>query len=136
MYGKGILVRTRYSGVGAIGRRSRMSRRTRAGLGVAAAVVAGVLGGALALNGTTKVSLSDHSSREHSGFSSHFSSGWSFSTLNNRNDTTFNQLLGINNRGQLAGYFGSGAAGHPNKGYLLNLSRNGSWYANENFPQI
>src|ERR1039457_6042651 len=135
MYGKGILVRTRYSGVGAIGGRSRMSRRTKAGLGGAAAVVAGVLGGALVLNGTTKVSLSDHSSREHSGFSSHFSSGWSFSTLNNRNDTTFNQLLGISNRGQVAGYFGSGAAGHPTKGCLLNLSRNGSWYANENFPR-
>jgi hypothetical protein len=111
-----------------------MSRRTKAGLGVTAAVVAGVLGGALVLNGTTKVSLSDHSSGEHGGFSSHFSSGWSFSTLNNGNDTTFNQLLGINNRGQIAGYFGSGAAGHPNKGYLLNLSRNGSWFANENFP--
>src|ERR1019366_5874049 len=135
MYGKGILVRTRYSEVGAIGRRSRMSRRTKAGLGVTAAVVAGVLGGALVLNGTTKVSLSDHSSGEHGGFSSHFSSGWSFSTLNNGNDTTFNQLLGINNRGQLAGYFGSGAAGHPNKGYLLNLSPNGSGYANENFPR-
>jgi hypothetical protein len=134
MYGKGILVRTRYSGVGAIGRRPRTSRRTKAGLGVAVAVAAGVLGGALVLNGNTKVSLSDHSSHEHSGFKSHFSSSWSFSTLNNQNDPTFNQLLGINNRGQIAGYFGSGAAGHPNKGYLLNLSRNGSWFANENFP--
>src|ERR1035441_1522440 len=111
-----------------------MRRRPRAGLGVAAAVVAGVLGGALALNGSTKVSLSDHSSREHSGFSSHFSSGWAFSTLNNRNDTTFNQLLGINNRGQIAGYFGSGAAGHPNKGYLLNLTHDASFFANENVP--
>jgi hypothetical protein len=57
-----------------------------------------------------------------------------FSTLNNSNDTTFNQLLGINNRGQIAGYFGSGAKGHPNKGYLLVLSHNGSHFVNENFP--
>ena len=32
---------------------------------------------------------------------------------------SFNQLLGINNHGRSPGYFGSGAAGHPNKGYLL-----------------
>lgn len=51
-------------------------------------------------------------------------------TLDNQTDPTFNQLLGINNRGVIAGYFGSGAAGHPNKGYLLS---NGS-YINENFP--
>jgi len=57
-----------------------------------------------------------------------------FSTLNNSNDKTFNQLLGINNRGQIAGYFGSGAKGHPNQGYLLALSRGGSHFVNENFP--
>jgi len=54
-----------------------------------------------------------------------------FQTLNNNADPTFNQLLGINDDGVIAGYFGSGAAGHPNKGYEL-------WtpgtYRNENFP--
>jgi hypothetical protein len=44
---------------------------------------------------------------------------YSFSTLNNSNDPTFNQLLGLNAHGVIAGYFGSGAAGHPNKGYYL-----------------
>jgi len=61
-------------------------------------------------------------------------SHWVFSTLNNRNDATFNQLLGINNRGQIAGYFGSGAQGHPNKGYQLVMSRQGTRYQNENVP--
>jgi hypothetical protein len=45
--------------------------------------------------------------------------GYSFGTLNNPGDVTFNELLGINNRGHIAGYFGSGAAGHPNTGYIL-----------------
>jgi hypothetical protein len=44
---------------------------------------------------------------------------YSFGTLNNPGDATFNELLGINNRGHIAGYFGSGAAGHPNTGYIL-----------------
>ncbi len=125
--------------------------------GIAAVAVGSVLG-ALVLNGTGKISLSDHSSREHATnssqehrtsssqergtsssqahrtFSSHTASIWSFSTLNNQNDPTFNQLLGINNHGLIAGYFGSGAQGHPNKGYLLNASRDGSWYRNENVP--
>jgi hypothetical protein len=47
-------------------------------------------------------------------------------------DNTFNQLLGVNDEGLIAGYFGSGAAGHPNKGYLL-APRAGA-YINENFP--
>jgi hypothetical protein len=55
-----------------------------------------------------------------------------FTTLNNTADPTFNQLLGINNDDVIAGYFGSGAQGHPNKGYELWTP---STYRNENFPQ-
>ena len=44
---------------------------------------------------------------------------YTFQTLNNGTDPTFNQLLGINNAGTIAGYFGSGSAAHPNKGYTL-----------------
>ena len=36
---------------------------------------------------------------------------YTFQTLNNNADPTFNQLLGINNAGTIAGYFGSGVAG-------------------------
>ena len=46
---------------------------------------------------------------------------------------TFNQLLGINDSGVIAGYFGSGAQGHPNQGYLLLPPYQGN-YVNENFP--
>ncbi|KAI8607461.1 hypothetical protein BC830DRAFT_1175296 [Chytriomyces sp. MP71] len=45
---------------------------------------------------------------------------YTFQTIDNPADLTFNQLLGINNDGYIAGYFGSGAdAAHPNKGYIL-----------------
>jgi hypothetical protein len=54
-----------------------------------------------------------------------------FQTLNNNADSTFNQLLGINDDDVIAGYFGSGAQGHPNKGYELWTP---STYRNENFP--
>jgi hypothetical protein len=65
------------------------------------------------------------------GASTLTSGGYQFHTMNNRQDPTFNQLLGVNNEGVIAGYFGSGAQGHPNQGYLL--LPNGS-YASENFP--
>jgi len=55
-------------------------------------------------------------------------------TLNDRRDITFNQLLGINNAGSIAGYFGSGAAGHPNKGYVLRPPFAQRNFGNENFP--
>ncbi len=59
---------------------------------------------------------------------------YQFRTLNNSNDPTFNQLLGINNSGVIAGYFGSGAQGHPNKGYFLLPHYSQLDYRIENFP--
>ncbi len=56
---------------------------------------------------------------------------YSFETLDNPADLTFNQLLGINNSSVIAGYFGVGSSTHPNKGYTLVPP---STYANENFP--
>jgi len=41
---------------------------------------------------------------------------YGFRTLDDNADLTFNQLLGINDEGLIAGYFGSGAQGHPNMG--------------------
>jgi len=57
-----------------------------------------------------------------------------FKTLDDQADPTFNQLLGINNAGKIAGYFGSGASGHPNKGYTLSKPYHQHNYTNENFP--
>jgi hypothetical protein len=39
-------------------------------------------------------------------------------------------VLGVNDNGLIAGYFGSGAQGHPNMGYLLD----GASYQDVNFP--
>lgn len=88
-------------------------RRLGIGLG-AAAVLAGSAG--IGLAGSANASTNHH---------------YSFETLNNRADSTFNQLLGINNDGVIAGYFGSGAQGHPNKGYELWTP---STYRGENYP--
>ena len=61
---------------------------------------------------------------------------YTFTTLDNQNDPTFNQLLGINSHNVIAGYFGSGtpATVHPNKGYLLDPPYGQGNYVNENFP--
>lgn len=61
------------------------------------------------------------------------SPNYNFQTLDNSRDLTFNQLLGINQHGRIAGYFGSGKPGHPNKGYLLTNDGQGN-YSSENFP--
>jgi len=59
---------------------------------------------------------------------------YSFRTLDNGKDPTFNQLLGINDRNKIAGYFGSGVSGHPNRGYLLTSPLSRPSYHAENFP--
>lgn len=62
------------------------------------------------------------------------SANYSFNVLNDPADPTFNQLLGINEIGTIAGYFGSGEKGHPNKGYTLPNDGKGHHFRNENFP--
>lgn len=57
-----------------------------------------------------------------------------FLTLGSHKDRTFNQLLGINSNGKIAGYFGSGAKGHPNKGYTVRPPFHQSDFRSENFP--
>lgn len=46
-----------------------------------------------------------------------------FQTFDDPVEPTFNNLLGINDSGLIAGFYGSGSAGDPNKGYLLTQSR-------------
>jgi hypothetical protein len=114
-----------------------MSNANRLRLRVAAAAVAS---GALAVGGFTLAVSAGASNAGHQA-ADNFSSEanhpvvYSFSTLDNASDPTFNQLLGINDNGHIAGYFGSGAAGHPNKGYLLRPPYGSqSQYQNINFP--
>jgi CHRD domain len=112
-----------------------MSKISRRGLRItAAAAGAGVI--AVAAWATTA-----HAGTAHGGpvdaATSPMTSGpvsYQFSTLDNQQDVTFNQLLGISRAGTIAGYFGSGAAGHPNKGYLLFPPYGQGNYVNENFP--
>ena len=59
---------------------------------------------------------------------------YAFSSLTDQADPAFNQLLGINSHNVISGYFGSGAAGHPNKGYLIQAPYGQANYANENYP--
>jgi hypothetical protein len=62
------------------------------------------------------------------------SGNYTFQTVDNHKDTTFNQLLGINNSGVISGYFGSGQSGHPNRGYVVAPGYGQGKFQNENFP--
>jgi len=57
-------------------------------------------------------------------------SAYSFQTVQSPGDPAFTQLLGINNTGTIAGYFGDGTV-VPNNGFTLTLP---STYTPENFP--
>jgi hypothetical protein len=105
-----------------------MSIANRIGLRVAAAAVAS---GAIAAGGLAVAASADASTTAIGGQPS---VTYSFHTHDNARDLTFNQLLGINDHGLIAGYFGSGAQGHPNKGYLLFPPYSPNSYRNENFP--
>src|ERR1035437_8339213 len=77
----------------------------------AATVASGMLAaGALAL--TTPAASA-------STIDSHQGTAYSFRTIDDPKDVTFNRLPGINARGEIVGYFGSGAKNPPNRGSLI-----------------
>ena len=59
---------------------------------------------------------------------------YSFRTIDNGGDPSFNQLLAINNGGRIAGFFGSGLHGHPNRGYLVGKPYGANAFKAVNFP--
>ncbi|MGA2014199.1 MAG: hypothetical protein ABSH51_27205 [Solirubrobacteraceae bacterium] len=106
------------------GRSPRRGRRKLAIGRLAAAVSASALA-AGALAGTAVAATSPPN----------VSGNYAFQKLGDNKDVTFNQLLGINNEGVIAGYFGSGMTkSHPNKGYVLNKPYGQNDFANENVP--
>jgi len=114
--------------------------RTRPRLGVAALASGALVAvAALAVTGCSSTSAGDNvalagATSTPSQVSSSLAGNYQIVTLNDARDLTFNQLLGINNEGVIAGYFGSGAAGHPNKGYALVPPFAQNDFLNENFP--
>ena len=60
---------------------------------------------------------------------------FTFQVLDDPADPTFNQLLGINDIGRIAGYYGSGASPkHPNRGYTISAYTGGVIWLPENYP--
>lgn len=107
---------------------ARCAAGVRGATGAAtAAVAAGAVAGVLVLGGVAQAAtVTSHRAAAAS---------YTFTTLDDQADPTFNQLLGINSHNVIAGYFGSGAdAQHPNKGYRLTPPYGQGNYLNENFP--
>jgi hypothetical protein len=101
----------------------RFSRKAVAAAAVSAGAIAAAATVALAVPaGASTMSATIH--------------GYTFKTIINNHDVTFNQLLGINEAGLIAGYFGSGnpATTHPNKGYTVKPPYSEGDFKNENFP--
>ena len=57
-----------------------------------------------------------------------------FRTIVNPADRTFNEALGINDARTVAGFYGSGAAGHPNQGYTAVPGFSKNDFTSEDFP--
>src|SRR5579862_2014253 len=61
-------------------------------------------------------------------------SGYIFQTLDNHADPTFNVLTGINNKGVISGYYGSGQSGHLSHGFTLSPPYGQGAYHSVRFP--
>lgn len=59
---------------------------------------------------------------------------YTFTTIDNASDPSFNEILGLNNEGRLGGYYGSGAIGHANRGYIVYPPYHQLNFKNVNYP--
>jgi len=109
-------------------------RATRRRIGIAAASGLVATAVAVAMAGTAGAATAGAAAGATPRIADAPSAGYQFVTLGSKRDVTFNQLLGINNSGVIAGYFGSGAIGHPNKGYELRPPYAQGQVVSENFP--
>jgi len=112
------------TGVRGIGK----GRQLFGGIAVAAA---GALGATALAGCGSAIHVSNSAS---SSLAAAAAGGYKFATIGSTKDRTFNQLLGINNSERIAAYFGSGAIGHPNKGYTITTPYAQGDIKSENFP--
>lgn len=120
-------------------RAPRERRATAKSIAAAAAVSAltfgAIAGPAAASSGSkARVEAGKHANLAVPAGLTDASANYTFTKLDNSTDPTFNQLLGINNQGLIAGYYGIGSSGHPNKGYTLGPPYAQADYVSENFP--
>jgi len=83
---------------------------------------------------TLTLGLSPNIGPAPGGIPDHKIQRYSFTTIDDSADPTFNQVLGINNGGSLVGYYGSGASGHPNRGFKVVYPYGPMQFSNENYP--
>ena len=112
------------------------NRAKRVRIGMATTVSGMLAAAAIAMTGTAGAATAGAAARAVPAVTDTPapSGGYQFVTAGSHHDRTFNQLLGINNEGVIAGYFGSGAKGHPNKGYQLLPPYAQGDIRGENFP--
>lgn len=59
---------------------------------------------------------------------------FTFQTINNPLDKTWNELFGINDAGTIVGYYGRGSSNHPNQGYTVVPPYDRGSFTPENVP--
>jgi hypothetical protein len=109
--------------------------RAAAALGAAATLITACSGGSLTPSTAPGAASAGAAAQAPNALRPSVSrAGFQFTTLDDQADPTFNQL-GINNKGEIAGYFGIGSLpAHPNKGYVLPPPYGQADYVDENFP--
>jgi hypothetical protein len=57
-----------------------------------------------------------------------------YATIDDQSDPTFNEILGLNDGGKLAGFFGNGSPSHPNQGYVVDPPYGQSNFRRASYP--
>jgi hypothetical protein len=114
----------------------RMRPAMRICLTAVAVVALAALGGALVLTLRSPLTRRDGSVpvRPMASEVSPAAAQYTLSSLDSASDLAYNKLLGINNLGHIAGYYGSGRAGQRSRGYVVRPPYSQARYQPISFP--
>ena len=113
---------------------STTSVQTRPGTRLRRLLAAGVTIGSVVAFTATAAHATNYDHEGERDDRARMAAPYTFRTINDPADPTFNQLLGINDHGRIVGYFASGMPGHPNRGYVVKGTPEHPQFRNENFP--
>lgn len=84
--------------------------------------------------GAAALALASGTAAAHASTAPDHATKYTFKTIVNSDDPTFNQLFAINDHGKIAGTFGTATPGHPARGYVVRPPYHHAEFRGQNYP--
>lgn len=86
------------------------------------------------VSGAAALALASGTAAAHASTAPDHAAKYTFKTIVNSADPTYNELFAINDHGKIAGTYGAATPGHPARGYVVRPPYHHAEFRSQNFP--